>query len=288
LLFDTAALVSLQADEDGPIPAKLKRLKPSNRPRQPIIKSKYSKSSVTFGIWFLEERPECATIIGRCVAIWSYIETQLALLLASLLHIDSKPAAAIFLTIQNSRIQQQVLRAAAETVLTSKDFELLEALMNIVAGIEKERNDLVHGVYAGSMSIERGIAWVSQRDLVGHTVSVWASNPRGDSNVSGEIRTSSYGATGDAAINPTGIMDKTFILEPEDLETIANKLEWLHEMINFLRGYYSSTDALWRAARYPQLCGEPLIAKELSRMRADQKKTQVPHPSPNRKESRPK
>ncbi|MGO9025847.1 MAG: hypothetical protein ACLQIQ_16355 [Beijerinckiaceae bacterium] len=263
LIFNTSDLISLRADEDGALPAKLKRLKPSNRPRQPIVKGRYSKANVTFGIRFLEDRPECALIVARCVATWSYIETQLAVLLASLLHIDFKPAAAIFLAIQNSRTQQQVLRAAAEVVLNEQDFELLEALMNTVASVEKERNDLVHGVYAGSMLIERGIAWASQKDYVGHTVTVWASNYQ---NMSSEA-----------------LMSKTFIYEPEDLETVASKLEWLHDMISSIRGYYGSDNDVWRSERYRQLSAEPLLAAELSRMRADREETPKLNASPNRK-----
>jgi hypothetical protein len=164
----------------------------------------------------------------------------------------------MFLAIQNSRTQQQVLRAAAETVMSQCDFELLEAMMNIVASLEKERNDLVHGVYGGSMLIDRGILWTSQRDKVAHTIKVWSSDYKDMSSAA--------------------LLSKTFVYEPEDLESIAHKFEWLHQMIGFIRDYCGSDNTIWRAERYHQLCAEPLLAKELSRMREDQKNNQKPHP----------
>ena len=236
----------MQSDGDGPPPTALPRRKPSNGSRKPLFQE-YPKAKPSFGPRFLEDRPECAVIVARCVSLWSYIETELALLLASILKINTEQALAVFLAIQNSRTQQSVLRAAAEVGLSEPNYELLGAILNITASIEKERNDLVHGLFGGSMLVKDGILWMEQKHNTAHTAKVWASD---------------YTDT-----DQSRIRNRTFVYEAEDLETIAQRLEWLHQMIGFFRGYSSSDNEPWRAERYHQLCADPRIAQELSRVR---------------------
>jgi hypothetical protein len=183
-------------------------------------------------------------------------------LLASILHIDQKPAAAIFLSIYNSRIQQQVLRAAAEAVLITDDFEIFSAFMNVVATIEKERNDVVHGVFGGSPFVA-GLMWAEQKHFVGHTFTVWSS--------------------GFANMNASEFLSKTFVYTAEDLETTASHIEWLHRCVGTMSTYFTSTNEERRDQLRRQLCAEPLIAQELSRIRADQKTTPPPRSPQDRK-----
>jgi hypothetical protein len=173
-LYKTSDLVPLQADEDIPSAA-LPRRNPSNRPRQPAAK-RYPKAKPTFGPELLEDRPECAIIIARCIAVWSHIEVQLALLLASILKVNTKPALALYLAIQNSRIQNDALKAAAEAALSEHDYELFRAYMSIKSALEKTRNDFAHGIYGTSMLVKEGVLWMEQKDSAGHTARVWASD----------------------------------------------------------------------------------------------------------------
>ena len=246
LIYKTTDFKPFKATHDMTRSKSLPRRKPSNRPRQPLGK-RYPKAESTFGVRFLEERPECAVIIARCISIWAYIENELALLLASILKINTKPAIAIFLAIQNSRTQFDVLNAAAEAALDDKDFELFGATMNIKKTLEKERNDLVHGLYGGSDLVKEGILWVELKNMTSHTATVWASD---------------YKDVGDKQMRK-----QTFIYEPEDLESIAQKFEWLYNFIGFFRGYISSDNTAWRAERYSQLCAESQVVEELIRMR---------------------
>jgi len=251
IIYKTSDIQTFQAENDGPPGTALPRKKPSNRPRQPLSR-RYPKAKPTFGTRFLEDRSECAIIIARCISIWSYIEVELALLLAVILKINTEPAVAMFLAMRNSRTQTEVLTAAAETALNTRDFELFGAIMNVKSTYESERNDLVHGAYGGSLLVENGILWQEQKYNVGYTAQVWAADYKD--------------------MDPENMRKTTFVYEAEDLETIAQKFEWLHQMLGSFRGYVWSPDAEWRAGRYPQLCAEPRIAQELSRMRANQKK----------------
>jgi hypothetical protein len=251
LLYGTEALIPLQAASDMPGRRPIRR-KPSNRPRQPL-RSGYRSAHPTFGPSSLEMRPECAAIVARCISTWSYIEIALALLLSQFLRIETKQALAVFLAIQNSRIQFEVLQAAASVVLNEQDLELFHALMNIRAALEKERNSLVHGAFGISQKIKDGVLWTDQHDQTEHTATVFAS--------------------GHTDMRREEIRDVVFVYEAADLETVAQNFEWLHLHIDFFRGYLTIDEPVSRAERYRQLCAEPRLAKEISQLRAGQKRT---------------
>ena len=252
IIYSTSDIKIIKAKKNINFSNALPRKKPSNRPKQPI-KTRYSKAKPTFGTSFLEERPECAVIIARCISIWSYIDNDFALLLAAILGINTQPALAMFLAIQNSRTQIDVLNAAAEVSLSESDYELMSAILNIRSAYEKERNSLVHGLYGWSNIVKNGILWMEQKYSVRHTATVWSSDYQD--------------------MDQSRITKHTFVYEPEDLETIAINFEWLHQMIGFFRGYISSDNFPWRVERYHQLCAEPRLSKELARMRENQKKS---------------
>ena len=241
IIYETSGMVGFAAEKDMVTSPALERRAPSNSPRQPAA-GRYPKAKPTFGIRFLEDRPECAIIIARCVAGWSYVENEIALLLASILRINTEPALAMFLAISNSATQTAVISAAAEVVLTEIDFELFGALMNLVRKIGDERNHLVHGLYGGSMTVKEGVLWTEKKHHAAHTATVWAS---------------------DHKTMETEYLKEIFVYEPADLETVAQSIEWLHNFLGSFRGYVgkeSFAQPEWRAERYLQLCDEPRIS----------------------------
>ncbi|GGI19173.1 hypothetical protein GCM10010987_02980 [Bradyrhizobium guangdongense] len=176
---------------------------------------------------------------------WSYVENETALLLAKILKINTEPALAMFLAMQSSRVQIDVLTAAARTALSADDFKLFQAIMNIRRTMEGARNHLVHGLIGGSTVVKDGVLWTDQKDYVRHTATVWGT---------------------DYAQMHTKYLEEVFVYEADDLETIAQDLEWLHRFIGNLWGYLDSSDVVWRAERYHQLCTEPRVQAELQRM----------------------
>ncbi|NOJ44917.1 hypothetical protein [Bradyrhizobium archetypum] len=255
LVFEASDLVPLQAEQDDGPELLFRRRKPSGKARQKLS-NRYPKAKASFGLKFIEERPECAVIFARCVVNWSYVENQTALLLAKILKINTEPALAMFLAMQNSRVQVSVITAAAKSVLSPDDFRLFQAMMNIRRSVESARNHLVHGVIGGSMSVENGILWSDQKDHASHTAIVWGT---------------------DYTQMETKHLDEVFVYEADDLETIAQDLEWLHGFIGSFWGYIGSSNAEWRAERYHQLCAEPRVQAELHRMKqADKNSPSTP------------
>jgi hypothetical protein len=245
ILFGTEDLIPIQAAKDFVVSPAMPRRKPSNSARQ-VAYRRYPKAKATFGVRFVEDRPECAVIIARCVTGWSYVEENLALLLASILQINTKPAVAMFLAINNAATQATVIGAAAEAVLSTDDLKLFEAMMVVHKRIGDQRNDLVHGLFGGSFNVKEGLLWSEKKHRAAHTAAIWANEkPLGDSKFREEV----------------------FVYEPADLETIADSIGWLYQFIGWFRGYISSDNARWRAQRYRQLCSEPRISEVLARPR---------------------
>ena len=103
------------------------------------------------------------------------------------------------------------------------------------------------------MIVKDGILVVEQKRLTEHTARVWYE--------------------GMDPLESDTLRSNTFVYELEDLETIAQNMEWLHQFIDVFRFYISSTDIQWRSVRYNQLCADSRISKELAALRASRKKS---------------
>jgi hypothetical protein len=251
IIFESSSVIKLQADKTENTSRALPRAKPSGGRRQKL-RNRYADAKATFGPNAIEQRPECAVIFSRCIATWSYIEEETALLLAVILKINTEPALAMFIAMQNTRTQIDVLSAAAKAVLNERDIELFQAIINIRKSFERDRNCLVHGLIGGSDLVVNGILWSDQKDQARHTATVWGTN---------------------FEQMETPYLDEIFVYEAGDLETIAQNMEWLHQFMGFFRGYVGSTNDAWRSERYLQLCAEPRVRAELDRMRLARKNT---------------
>jgi hypothetical protein len=256
-IYESNEFVPLKAKQKIPAPHQsANRVEPSNMARQPI-KRKYPKAEPVFGPGQLEDRPKAAALVARCISLWTDVEIQQAYLLAQILGANTEPAMAMFLAISNSRTQYEVLNAAARIALNEQDYELFSAHMNIRTGLEKERNHLVHGQFGGSRAIKDGVAWVNAIDQSAYSA-----------------RVRMKGTTPELLQE---FLDKVFVYELGDLETIARNFQDFHQNLGLFTGYLSSLEPSWRATRYPQLCAWPPLERELARMREAQKnKTAVP------------
>lgn len=247
--YGTDEWKQFRATEDRPH-FQHKRPEPSGRPRQPFL-PKHEGNKPTFGIGALEQRPEAAQVIARCIAYWTDVEAQTARLLATILKANTEPAIALYLSLQNARAKADAMNAAAEATLTDDDQDLFHALLAYKRSVEKERTALAHGIFGISASIPSGVVWLSTTHYAQYQANV-----------------SLHGVT-DALYREH--LENCFVYELGDLETIAREIENLHRVIGWIAGYFSSNDESWRATRYRQLCSEPRLSKELERLRKDRK-----------------
>ena len=77
----------------------------------------------------INQRPELASLVGQCIAMWSDVELQMALSLGAVLKTNSDAAVALFLAIRTSRTQRDALSTVARVLLIADDLDAFEALL---------------------------------------------------------------------------------------------------------------------------------------------------------------
>jgi hypothetical protein len=116
-------------------------------PRQPLMYMR-SQAQFRFPANALAERPELAALIGECIAVWSSVEAQLAIMLSAIMKTQTGITAAVFLSIRNSRAQREALNAAAQVGLSGRELEMFSAISFVYQSIDSQRTDLAHGIFA--------------------------------------------------------------------------------------------------------------------------------------------
>jgi hypothetical protein len=192
-------------------------------PRQPFRRV-YPKAAWAFGSKTLSQRPKLAALVGDCIATWSAVELNVALMMALLLRANTEPAIALFSTLRHSRTQQEALLAVANTVLDDERFE------------------------------------VSSVDVALHYAAEYARQEAAAVAI----------AVGEPIPKPADLADRIFFYKETDLEAL------LEEMAIFYRISSSLMHHLSRAMDHPadyeelrQICAEPLMQRELLRMRGE-------------------
>jgi hypothetical protein len=134
-------------------------------PRQPFLPS-YSKADLKYGLGHIKAKPKIAEAIGRCIMSWSYVDWQMAILLAGLMKANSEASVAIFLTLRNARAQRDVLIAAAGMTLTAADKEIFDAIMLLYGSLQSQRADIAHGIFGHATGIDdESMPWIETKNL---------------------------------------------------------------------------------------------------------------------------
>ena len=131
--------------------------------RQPFLPT-YTGTPVSIASFSIEELPKLAELVGRITVNWSGVDLQMSLLLGSLLGVENEAAVAVFLSLRNHRAQRDALTAAAEKCLDGELKEGFDALVAIHRRLDKQRNDVVHGVWGKGQATPDGIVWSSMQD----------------------------------------------------------------------------------------------------------------------------
>lgn len=235
--YNVAEMIGMIVEEERTTPP---RLKPSGIYRRPLSDD-YPGARPTFGGNYVELRPESATIIARCVSLWPEVEAACAGLLALFLGHESRAAMSVFLAIRSSRTQFEAMVAAAQIALHERDLRLFNALMHLKDKTERQRNYLAHGHFGIAPRVKRGLVWVSVED-----------------------RAHSHVQVGPESL--AKLISKTYVYEPEDLETIAQEIEELSENLNQFSAYLSRPTGAQRDERFQQLCALPRVAEALDHL----------------------
>jgi hypothetical protein len=216
--------------------------------RQPFQPT-YKDTPTTMGSDLIEQLPEVASWVGRVAINWSGVEIQLALTLGSLLGVNSDAGVAVFLSLRNHRAQRDALTAAAQKTLNDKDQELFGAILYVHSELDKQRNDVIHGVWGRSEETPDGIIWSSLQD---HSNMLINSYHRESSLPSCEEVT-------------TNITKDYFVVRYRDLETLNSEIKALSHAIGHFHSYLRYRNQVAGQNAYNSLNNEPLIRKAIEK-----------------------
>src|SRR2546423_695227 len=147
--------------------------------RQPFSQLYKTEMHYAIGVGALNKRPELASLVGQCIALWTDIELQMALALAAILKADNPSSVALFLAIRTSPTRREALAAVARNMLAGDDLDAFEALLIVYQSLEKQRNALAHGVYGYSDSIEDALLWDSIQNHADFLLNVYVAEYKG-------------------------------------------------------------------------------------------------------------
>src|SRR5271163_4406052 len=102
-------------------------------------------------------RPQHIAKIGECLTQWPDVDTQPALLLASLTRANADAMVAVYAALRRSTPRGEAIKAAASVSLDKRGQALVEAIIRFVERVEVERNALAHGHWGVSDFIPEGI-----------------------------------------------------------------------------------------------------------------------------------
>ena len=135
-------------------------------PRQPFLPT-FAGASLSVGPGSLNERPDFATLIGKCIGLWSYVDNELANLLSIILGAPAEPALELFLTIRRARNQLEAVSAVAAVTLKGEELLTCKALMGVYGSLERQRNDRrAHGCFGHCPSIPGCLLWINVKDHI--------------------------------------------------------------------------------------------------------------------------
>ena len=132
--------------------------------RQPFLSIYRSGMSFAVGPGVISQRPELASLVGQCVAMWNDAELQMALSLGAILKTNSDAAVALYLAIKTSRTQREALGAVARLLLSGIDLDAFDALFAVYSALEKQRNAIAHGLFGVADDLPDALLWTDIQD----------------------------------------------------------------------------------------------------------------------------
>lgn len=131
--------------------------------RQPFL-PKYSSTPMSMATWLIDEMPNLAQLVGRITVNWSGVDLQMALLLGSLLGVENEASVELFLWPRNNRAKRDAIDAVAKKTLPETLKRGFDAVISIHKRLDKQRNDVVHGIWGKAECTPDGIVWCSLQD----------------------------------------------------------------------------------------------------------------------------
>jgi hypothetical protein len=225
-------------------------------PRQPYPPS-YRKP--IYGIAHPERMTKMAEAVGHCIMMFSYVDWQMALVLAAIMKADSEASIAIFLSLRNARAQRDVLIAAGEMTLFDKDKEVFDAILTIYGNLQAQRADIAHGIFGLAPETEDEAAWIQTKDLSKHWLEIFhrPGTPLSDLGLK---------------LDEKEQREQEQLVQRSSVYKVTDQLErdikelWEASFHFYIHLRYG------RSEEFQKLCNVPQNARELARMRGPEQR----------------
>jgi hypothetical protein len=205
------------------------------------------------------ERPELAALIGECVAMWSNVEAHLAIMLSAIMKTETGIAAAVFLSIRNSRAQREALDAAAQIGLSGRELEMFSAIIAVYKSLDSQRTSLAHGIFAISEQFPDDLLWIDSTHYTQHHVESWS-----------EIPSDSFlGKLAQEADSDNKIRENMFLYRKDDLISLRDEIKDFWGAVFRFSFFLRQPDNSVIEQEFQKLYTLPPIQRALSRLRGD-------------------
>jgi hypothetical protein len=185
---------------------------------------------------------------------WSYVDWQMAMLLAALMKANSEAAVAIFLTLKNARAQREVLVAAADMTLTGSNREVFDAIMLLYGSLQSQRTDVAHGIFGGiTGDASDVIPWIETKKLSKDWIERF-HGPKKDDDSSGPD-------------DQLAQKKASFIYKLTDLQKLETEITQLWAIVFTFSSYLNYPDSEVALTSLQSQCAWPQMVQALSRTR---------------------
>jgi hypothetical protein len=211
------------------------------------------KGKIRFPASPLSERPEIAALVGECIALWSQVEAHLAVLLSAIMKTETAIAAAVFLSIRNSRAQREAMNVAAKVGLDGRELEMFSAISLVYQSLDAQRTDLAHGLFGIHEEMSDAILWVEASNYTRHNVE-WSAG----------LNNQSLAALASPPFDER-VKSDTFVYKKTDLISLRDEIKDFWKAVFFF-GIYLKMPKTTEDV-FQQLYDVPPIQRALVRLR---------------------
>jgi hypothetical protein len=222
---------------------------------QPFLPT-FQDKRYSVGFEALKERPKFATIIGQCVALWSYVDNEVGGLFGILFGTESDAAYSVFLTLRRWSNQRKTLDAAAQAKLSGDELATYEALIVEYGSLESQRNDLGHGCFGNCPDDEDLLFMIKLEQHITYQADVLPrfGTPRYRPNLH------------------QGLKENLYVYRMADLERLHSQMEQLWWDLFYFNGYLRDPKTPGRVAEFRKLFDAPRTQQRIAALR--EKKSQ--------------
>ncbi|OAF11429.1 hypothetical protein AYJ54_08395 [Bradyrhizobium centrolobii] len=186
--------------------------------------------------------------------LWSYVDWQMAMLLAAIMKADTEASVAIFLTLRNARAQRDVLIAAADMTLSAEHRDVFDAVMLLYGSLQAQRADIAHGIF-GHVDVDDDniVPWIETKKISKEWIEKFHKLKR-------------EGVAPEADAN-LGQKRETFIYKITDLEKLAEEIYQFWGITFGFTSLLRFPDLPLTARTFESQCSWPQMQSALSEIR---------------------